>query len=78
MADVHILPGIERRDLGKDVPAPNVLGAAIENGVTDVIVIGRARDGELYLAAECHDADAVVGKLIRAVNFLADSEVVQS
>ncbi len=77
MADVHVLPGVERRDIGEGVPSSEVLRYAMENGVTDVIVVGRVRDGDLYLAAECHDADSVVGKLIRAANFLADSEVVQ-
>lgn len=77
MADVHVLPGIERRDLGEPVPSAAVLQAAIDAGVTDVIIVGRARDGQFYFAAECPDADAVIGKLMRGVATLADCEVVQ-
>lgn len=78
MADVHVLPGVERRDLGAACPSADVLAAAIESGVTDVIVVGRGRDGQFYFAAECADADAVVGKLMRGVNMLTDCDVVQS
>lgn len=77
MADVHVLPGVERRDIGDDVAPADVLRCAIENGVTDAIVVGKARDGSLYLAAESSDADLVVGKLMRAATFLATHEVKQ-
>lgn len=75
MADVHVLPGVERWDIGETVPSNVVLTSAIENGVTDAVVVGKTRNGDLYIAAECGDADAVVGKLMRAVNVLANAEV---
>lgn len=78
MADVHVLPGIERRDLGQSTPSSAVLQAAIDAGVTDVVLIGKDRSGQFYLAAECSDADTVVGKLMRAVAVLADSEVIHT
>lgn len=76
MADVRVLPGVERRDLGQPVPSEVVLSKAIDNGVSDAIVIGIARDGSFYFAAEHPNADLVIGKLMRAVHMLASSEVV--
>lgn len=78
MADVHVLPGVERRDIGDDVPSNEVLQYAIQNGVTDVIVVGKGRDGRLYLAAQCANADLVVGKLMSATHFLLSHEVEQA
>lgn len=77
MGDLHILPGIERRDLGADVPSERVLQNAIDCGVTGAIVIGTSRDGELFIAAECGNVDETVGKLMRAVSFLSSCEMVE-
>lgn len=78
MADVHVMPGVERRDLmGEPVPSERVLTSATEKGVTDVVIIGRQRDGSLYMAAEDNNADAVVGKLMRGVDFLVRAVVSQ-
>ena len=72
MAKVLVLPGIERRDLcGPYVPAAEVLAAAIENGITDVVVVGRSRDGEQYIAGSLNDVDKVVGVLFAAATALA-------
>lgn len=75
MADVHVLPGVERRDIGEKVESSKVLEAAIENGVFDAIVVGRSRDGNLYIASENADIDATVGKLMRVVSFLASGQL---
>lgn len=75
--NVVVMPGLERRDLETDTPSDDVLRAAINAGVNDVIVIGRERNGELYLAAAIADADRVVGRLMWAVQFLASHEVQQ-
>ena len=77
MADVHVLPGIERRDM---VSAPTesrlVLEAAIENGITDATVVGRDRQGHLYVAGAQPDVDRTVGLLMRAVSVLSSLEIV--
>ena len=70
-AEIHVLPGIERRDLGEPAPDAGVLAAALERGVHDVVVVGRDRAGELYIAAAGGDVDRVVGQLMRAVQQLA-------
>jgi hypothetical protein len=53
------------------VPAIAVLQGAIDAGVQDVVVVGREPDGALYLAASEPNADAVVGKLFCAAQWLA-------
>ena len=76
MSNIEVLPGVERNDLIEDAPSPDVLVAAIESGLTDVIVIGRDRAGEFYLASASGDTDHVVGMLMRAVARLADTTTV--
>lgn len=72
MAEVLVLPGIERRDLvGDPVPAAEVLAAAIEKGITDVVIVGRSRDGEQYVAGSLNDVDKVVGVLFAAATYVA-------
>lgn len=79
MAEVHVLPGIERRDLaGEPVPSHEVLRAALDKGITDVIVVGRQRDGTPYVASAGNDVDRDVGMLMRAVSFLSSAELVPS
>jgi hypothetical protein len=75
MAGVHVLPGIERRDLLGVLPPEQLLQKAIENGVTDVVIVGRARDGSPYVASCVADADKAVGQLMRAVTFISGSEI---
>jgi hypothetical protein len=74
MADIHVLPGIERRDLcGERIPATEVLVAAIDSGVTDVTIVATGRDGQPYIASDCPDMDRVAGRLVRAVNWLTSA-----
>lgn len=75
MATIHVLPGIERRDLLGVLPAEQLLQKAIEAGITDAIVIGRDRAGQSYVASCSPDADKVVGMLMRAVNIIAGAEI---
>lgn len=72
--NVRVLPGVERRDIGTPVPSETVLQGAIDKGIQDVIVVG-LQGRELYLAAEHYDADALIGKLQRAIHFLVTHEV---
>ena len=76
MGDISVLPGVERRDINNEVASPDVLSKAIEAGCFDVIVVARDRSGEFYLAAQDGNADTVVGKLMRAVQFLTAHEFV--
>lgn len=77
MAEVYVLPGVERRDLaGSPCPSSEVLQAAIDKGVTDVVVIGRDRQGELYIAGAPPDVDKTVGMLMRAVSILSSASIV--
>ncbi len=74
MAKVFVLPGIERRDLvGEPMPAAQCLAAAIELGVTDVVIVGRQRDGSQYIAGTCPDVDKAIGVLFAAATYLASS-----
>lgn len=72
-ADVVTLPGVERRDLGADVSPEAVLRGALEDGVHDVIIVAKTRDGERFLASCDSNVDAVVGKLFSAAQYLASS-----
>lgn len=75
MAEVHVLPGIERRDLLGALPAEQLFTKAIENGVTDAVIVGRTRDGSPYVASCLSDADKAVGQLMRAVNMITSAEM---
>lgn len=70
MAEVHVLPGVERRDLLGVLPTEQVFQRALDSGVTDVLIVGRQRTGELYVSSGCDDVDRAVGMLMRAVNYL--------
>lgn len=82
MAEVHVLPGVERRDLLGVLPTEQVFQKALEAGVTDVLIIGRDRAGGFYVASGCEDVDRSVGMLMRAVNYLsaplANDQVVET
>lgn len=72
-ADVVVLPGIERRDLvGPQLDPAEVLSGVIEQGITDFVIVGRHRDGSLYVAGCTNDVDRVAGILFRGINFVAN------
>lgn len=70
MADVHVLPGVERRDLLGVLPTERLFEKALEAGVTDVVIIGRDRAGQLYVASGGEDVDRSVGMIMRAVSYM--------
>lgn len=76
MAEVVVLPGIERPSLGavRDLSTEKVCAAAIEAGVTEIIVVGRERDGSLYVATGNGDAEKMAGLLMRAVHMLTSED----
>lgn len=75
MAEVHVLPGIERRDLLDPLPTAELFSRALDAGVTDVVIVGRDRTGALYVATSGRDADRDVGALMRAVALIASSTI---
>lgn len=62
-------PGVETIDydlLGEDAPVDNVIDAAKEQDLTDVIVLGHKSDGELYFATTSADAKEILYDLEKA------------
>jgi len=76
MAEVIVLPGVERPSLGAVhcLSTEKVCAAAIDAGVTDVVLVGRDRDGSLYVAAGNGDAEKMAGMLMRAVHMLTSDD----
>ncbi|MFG1302704.1 hypothetical protein V5F34_01000 [Xanthobacter autotrophicus] len=77
MAEVYVLPGVERRDLAgpAEGDAAHILAAAIENGVTEVVIVGKDRDGSQYVATSMGDADRAAGIMLRAATWLASVRI---
>ncbi len=74
-AKVYVLPGVERRDMaGTVIPSEEVLRAAILKGVGDVVLVGRARNGKLYVSSSGNDVDKSCGLLMRAVGMLSNGD----
>ena len=71
MGDVHVIPGVERRDLLDTIVPRDLLNKANHEGVTDVTIIGRDRAGKFYLSSCLGDADKTVGMLYRAITLIA-------
>lgn len=90
MGEVIYLPGVEPQDAAPetepDEPASvsdnAVLTHALKLGVTNVIVVGRQKDGARFVSSGPMDNDKMVGVLMDAVTFLTngvyDSAVVTS
>lgn len=74
-ATVHVLPGVERRDLLGVLPAEQLLRKAIEAGVTDAVIVARDRAGQPYVASCIPDADKTVGRLMYAATFIAQATI---
>jgi hypothetical protein len=49
-----------------DIPAERVLSAAAEAGLTEVVVVGRDKDGDEYFASSLADGGDVLWHLERA------------
>lgn len=75
MAEVHVLPGVERRDMIGVLPAEQLLQKAIDQGISDVVIVGRDRSGNPYVASAMSDVDRAVGRLMYAATFLAQSTI---
>lgn len=75
MAELHVMPGVERRDLLGVLPAEQLLQKAIDAGITDAIVIGRDREGRPYIATCMSDVDRAVGRIMHAATYLASCTI---
>lgn len=64
----------EAETLEAELTSLQVLQAAIESGITDVVVAGIRADGTIYSAAEATDSDAIAGKFLRAANYWSQIE----
>ena len=71
MAELHIFPGVERRDLLPSDLAQNVLDKASKEGLIEATIVGRTRDGTFYLSSTMGDADRMVGVLHRALTLVS-------
>lgn len=72
MADVHVLPGIERRDITGPPRTPaQIIQTVVDQGVTDLVIVGRARTGEIYVNSCTNDLDKAAGLLMGGATFLA-------
>lgn len=77
MGEVVVMPGIERRDLvGNPEPADRVLRRALDLGITDLIIVGRRRDGSRFLAGSFNDLDKVVGVLMDGINHVQSHDFI--
>ncbi|MFG1340383.1 hypothetical protein [Xanthobacter autotrophicus] len=77
MAEVHVLPGVEGRDLAgpAEGDAARILAAAIDAGITDVVVVGKDRDGTQWVSTSMGDADRAAGVMLRAATWLASGRI---
>jgi len=55
-----------------DIPPERILNKALENGITDVIVIGYDKDGDFYFASCQADGGSVLWLLEMAKRKLID------
>ena len=76
-ATVHVLPGVERRDIGPDIGPHKALTEAMSADLVDVVIVGRNKLGELFCASSLSNADWAVGMLMRAVTIIGGAEIVQ-
>lgn len=77
MAEIHVMPGVARRDLAGPAEgvAQCVLQAAIDAGITDVVVVGKTREGEQWVSTSVGDADRAAGIMLRAATWLSSARV---
>ena len=75
MADLHIFPGVERRDLLPSIKPKAVLDKCLEDGVTKITITGIARDGSFYLTSCCGNAYEMVGMLQRAITLVSGANL---
>jgi hypothetical protein len=73
-AEIKTLPGVIRLDLQEQGDVDLCLKNAMDAGLRDVVIVGRAISGEVIVWGSQTDADCVIGLLTRGVTFLANAE----
>lgn len=76
VVNVVSLPGVFRSDLVEPTNPQDVLAAAMDLPLKDVVVVGRNVNGNIEVFASQTDADATIGLLTRGLSYLASSEQV--
>lgn len=57
-----------------DVTPESVLEGAIEEGLSDVLIVGHTKDGDFYLASSVADSGALMWSLEKAKHQLLHAE----
>ncbi len=72
-AKIIMFPGVESPPIPvhSDIRERMFAGARVHD-VKNLILIGRARDGEIYVASEEDNVDVLVGVLLRTAHYLTD------
>ena len=74
MAETNVVSlhdGITPPNVGPSITLQALAEGAEESGVWGAILIGRDKDGELYVAAQDPGVDHTVAELLRAANYMA-------
>lgn len=72
MAEVLVLPGVFRPDQEKDCEAASCLRGAMDAGLQDVVIVGRALSGSIEVWSSAADADRAIGLMHRGLRWFAD------
>lgn len=76
MAEIKVLPGVNRPDLDRQTAVNEVLEGAGEAGLIHIAIVGRNAAGDIIVFSSQSDADAVIGLFTRGAAFLVGSEQV--
>jgi hypothetical protein len=57
--------------------ARRVCLAAANEGLSKAVVVGIDKDGELYVASDVRDIDAIIGLLYRGLQWLANAQLIE-
>jgi hypothetical protein len=74
MAEVVVMPGVFRADQEADCEATACLRSAMDAGLRDVVIVGRALNGGIEVWASAADADRAIGLMHRGLSWLTAGE----
>lgn len=76
MGEVFCMPGVYRADLAKPAPVDEVLKTIQNLSLSDITCVARSTDGAIVVCGSQSDPDAMIGLLVRGMNFLAEHQAV--
>lgn len=76
MADIKVLPGVNRPDLVKDVALDVMFDAARRAPLVAAVIVGREIDGRISVWGSQSDIDQVLGLLMHGTYWLAGTRQV--